>query len=162
LLQPPPRPTPFEEGRHVRSGGSIDPTPNEGRKAPPWWSYLWDCCVGVYSTFRTIPTVESNGVGFFFPAGTDLAVKLLNKKGESSQAQEFRAQRPPSSDHRFWLRAIRSLTVLVHKLLHPPWKYITDPHMPDIWFTSKDCSEILYRLLDTRGHEVCQREMLRR
>jgi hypothetical protein len=26
---------------------------------------LWDCCVGVYGTFRTIPTVESYGVGVF-------------------------------------------------------------------------------------------------
>jgi hypothetical protein len=24
-----------------------------------------DCCVGVYSTFRTIPTVESYGAGVF-------------------------------------------------------------------------------------------------
>ena len=45
--------------------------------APPWWSYLWDGCVGVYGTFCTIPTVESYGAGVFVPAGTDLAVKLL-------------------------------------------------------------------------------------
>ncbi len=30
-----------EEGRRVRSGGSIDPTPYEGQTAQPWWSYLW-------------------------------------------------------------------------------------------------------------------------
>jgi hypothetical protein len=44
---------------------TIAPTTYEGRTAPPWWSYLWDCCVGVYSTFRTIPTVESYGAGVF-------------------------------------------------------------------------------------------------
>jgi hypothetical protein len=38
-----------------------------------------DCCVGVYSTFRTIPTVESYGAGVFFPARTLIAVKLLNQ-----------------------------------------------------------------------------------
>jgi len=64
-LRPAPRPTPSEEGRSVRSGGSIDPTPYEGQKAPPWWSYLWDCCVGVYGTFRTIPTVETLRAGVF-------------------------------------------------------------------------------------------------
>jgi hypothetical protein len=26
---------------------------------------LWDCCVGVYGTFRTIPNVESYGAGVF-------------------------------------------------------------------------------------------------
>ena len=34
-----------------------------------------DCCVGVYSTFCTIPTVESYGAGV--PARTLIAVKLL-------------------------------------------------------------------------------------
>jgi len=29
---------------------------------------LWDCCVGVYGTFRTIPTVESYEAGVFVPA----------------------------------------------------------------------------------------------
>jgi hypothetical protein len=33
--------------------------------APPWWAYLCDCCVGVYGTFRTIPTVESYWAGVF-------------------------------------------------------------------------------------------------
>jgi hypothetical protein len=65
LLPLPPRPTPSEEGRHVRSGVSIDPTLYEGQTAPPWWSYLWDCCVGVYGIFCTIPTVESYGAGVF-------------------------------------------------------------------------------------------------
>ena len=51
-------------------------------------------------------------------------IMYLNKKGETSQ--EFWAQRSPSLDHRFWLCAIGSLTVLVHKLLHPLGKYITD------------------------------------
>ncbi len=43
----------------------VNITPNEGRTSPPWWSYLWDCCVGVYGTFPTIPTVESYGAGVF-------------------------------------------------------------------------------------------------
>ena len=64
-LTPPPRPTPSEEVTRVRLGGSIDPSPYEGQTAPPWWSYLWDCCVGVYGTFHTIPTVESYGAGVF-------------------------------------------------------------------------------------------------
>ena len=34
-LPPPPCPTPSEEVKRVRSGGSIDPTPYEGRTAPP-------------------------------------------------------------------------------------------------------------------------------
>jgi hypothetical protein len=51
--------------------------PNEGQTAPPWWSYLWDCCVGVYGTFRSIPTVESYGAGVFVPARTLIAIKLL-------------------------------------------------------------------------------------
>ncbi len=29
--------TPSEEVTRVRSGGSIDTTPNEGQTAPPWW-----------------------------------------------------------------------------------------------------------------------------
>ncbi len=37
-----------------------------------------DCCVGVYGTFFTIPTVESYGAGVFFSARTLIAVKLLN------------------------------------------------------------------------------------
>jgi hypothetical protein len=36
-----------------------------------------DCCVGVYSTFRTISTVESYGAGVFVPARTLIATKLL-------------------------------------------------------------------------------------
>ena len=36
-LTPPPRPTPLQEVTRVRSGVSIDPTPYEGQKAPPWW-----------------------------------------------------------------------------------------------------------------------------
>ena len=51
--------------------------PYEGQTAPPWWSYLWDCCVGVYGTFRTIPTVESYRAGVFVPARILTAVKLL-------------------------------------------------------------------------------------
>ena len=43
---------------------------------------MWDCCVGVYGTFCTIPTVdvESYGAGVFFPTRTLIAVKLLNRK----------------------------------------------------------------------------------
>jgi hypothetical protein len=37
-----------------------------------------DCCVGVYGTFRTIPTVESYGAGFFCSLQNLIAVKLLN------------------------------------------------------------------------------------
>ncbi len=38
---------------------------------------MWDCCVGVYGTFLTIPTVDSYGTGVFFvPARTLIAVKL--------------------------------------------------------------------------------------
>jgi len=37
LLPPPPCPNPSEEVTRVQSGGSIDPTPNEGQTAPPWW-----------------------------------------------------------------------------------------------------------------------------
>jgi hypothetical protein len=36
------------------------------------------CCVGVYGTFHTIPTVESYGAEFFVPARTLIAVKLLS------------------------------------------------------------------------------------
>jgi hypothetical protein len=45
--------------------------------APPWWSYLWDCCVGVYGTFFTIPTVESYGAGVFCSRQNLIAVKLF-------------------------------------------------------------------------------------
>jgi hypothetical protein len=51
--------------------------------APPWWSYLWDCCDGVYGTFRTIPTVESYGAGVFCSRQnpySGLAVKRAEKE----------------------------------------------------------------------------------
>ncbi len=37
-----------------------------------------DCCVGSYSTFRTIPTYKSYGAEFFDRARTLRAVNLLN------------------------------------------------------------------------------------
>jgi hypothetical protein len=42
---------------------------------------LWDCCVGVCGTFRTIPTVESYGAGVFCSGQNPylIAVKLLKK-----------------------------------------------------------------------------------
>ncbi len=45
-----------------------------------------DCCVGVYGFFCTIPTVESYGAGFFVPARTLIAVKLL--KGNETCAEK--------------------------------------------------------------------------
>jgi len=47
--------------------------------ALPWWSYLWDCCDGVYGTFCTIPTVESYGGEFFVPTRTLIAAKWPDK-----------------------------------------------------------------------------------
>ena len=38
-----------------------------------------DFCVGVYGTFRTIPTVESYGAGVFLFPPEPIAVKLLSE-----------------------------------------------------------------------------------
>jgi hypothetical protein len=59
------------------------------------------------------------------------------------------------ADHGLWLRTIGSLTVLGHKLCHPLGKYITDPHLPDVWFTLEDCSEI-YRQVSAGVYEIYQ------
>jgi hypothetical protein len=70
---------------------------------------------------------------------------------------DFPNQRPTAADHRLWLRAIGSLTVAGHKLRHPLGAYISDPHLPDVWFTSESRSEI-YRHLLTGGYKVFRRE----
>ncbi len=56
-----------------------------------------DCCVGVYGTFRTIPTVESYEAGVFVPARTLIAVKLLNRS--SREYRTMVAARPPTHTH---------------------------------------------------------------
>jgi hypothetical protein len=66
--RPQPNPSPSEEVTRVGSGSPTDTTPYEGQMAPPWWWCLWDGCVGVNGTFRTIPTVEIlRDKGFLFP-----------------------------------------------------------------------------------------------
>ncbi len=62
-------------------------------------------------------------------------VMLLREEGESNR--DFPTQRPTAVDHRLWLRVIGSLTVAGHKLRHPLGAYISNPHLPDIWFTSE-------------------------
>jgi hypothetical protein len=48
-----------------------------GPTAPPWWRRWWDSCVGVDSTFNTIPTTGiPRGGSFSFPP-EPIAVKLL-------------------------------------------------------------------------------------
>jgi hypothetical protein len=53
-------------------------------------------CVGVYGTFRTIPTVESYGAGVFVPARTLIAVKLNSLTAKSVPAGDH--TRRPSSE----------------------------------------------------------------
>ncbi len=61
---------------------------------------------------------------------------------EGESYRDFPIQRPTAANHGLWLCAIGSLVVLGHKLCHPLGKYITDPHLPDVWFTLADQSEI--------------------
>jgi hypothetical protein len=74
-LTPPPRPNPSEEVTRIWSGGSIDPMPYEGQTAnsTTMMVMLWIVVFVVYSTFRTIPTVESYGVLVFFSTITGLS-----------------------------------------------------------------------------------------
>jgi hypothetical protein len=48
---------------------------------------LWIVVFVVKSTFHTIPTVESYGVGVFVPARTLIAVKLLTPNLERDDRQ---------------------------------------------------------------------------
>ncbi len=78
---------------------------------------------------------------------------------ERRSYREFPTQRPTAAGHELWLRAIKSLTVLGHKLRHPLGRYITDPHpLPDDWFTLEDHSEI-YRQVSTWVYIIYQRKM---
>ncbi len=86
-------------------------------------------------------------------------VMFLQKEGESIQG--FPTQRPTAADHRLWLHAIGSLTVDGHKLQHPLGAYISNPHLPNVWFTSESQSEI-YRHLHTGGYEVFRQEAVGR
>ena len=52
-----PQPTPLEEVTFVRSGGSMDPTPQERRRPPPWWWWCRIVWLVVDSTFCTIPII---------------------------------------------------------------------------------------------------------
>ena len=56
-----------------------------------------DCCVGVYGTFRTIPTVESYGAGDF------IAVKLLNSlKPQHNNPTNMTNMVVPFAPHTAW------------------------------------------------------------
>jgi hypothetical protein len=57
----------FEEVTRFRLGGSIDPTPYAvgGANSTTMVVMFVDCCVGSYSTFRTIPTYKPYGAGVF-------------------------------------------------------------------------------------------------
>ena len=81
---------------------------------------------------------------------------FLREEGEIMR--DFPNQRPNAADHRLWLSAVGSLTVGGHKLRHPLGKYISNPYLPDVWFTSESRSEI-YRHLNTDGYEVFQHEV---
>ena len=78
-------------------------------------------------------------------------VMFLWEEGKS--IRDFPTQRPTAEDHRLWLCAIGSLTISRHKLWHPLGAYISDPHLPDIWFMSESQFEV-FRHMKTGGYEV--------
>jgi hypothetical protein len=65
-------PTPSKGVAHVRSGVSIVNMPWKG-----WWGCLWNICVRVDGTFRTIPTIGIPRQKFFIPAQTLIGVFLF-------------------------------------------------------------------------------------
>ena len=76
---------------------------------------------------------------------------------EGGSYRDFPALRLTAADHGLWPHAIGSLTVLSHKLCHPIGRYITDPHLPEVWFTLEDRSEI-YLQVSIGVYEVYQRK----